>query len=67
MPFIESVFLKTVISFWGSDLLRQSDRRLKMMKLLFRKSDVISFETEQISKIFQEKVGHSFDKKIRLV
>lgn len=66
-PFLSSSFDKLILSFWGSDLLRQRSVVLKGMKLLFHKAKIITFETDQMKHIFQERVGKSFDKNIRLV
>lgn len=67
IPFLNRNFKKTVLSFWGSDLLKQDDITLRMMGLLFRCSDAITFETKEVQDIFSSKVGNHFCEKYRIV
>lgn len=67
LPFLCITFERIILSFWGSDLLRQKDIKLKMMKLLFRKANLITFETDEMKNIFLKKVGRKYEQKLRIV
>lgn len=65
LPYIKKNFGKIVLSFWGSDLLRQKHWRLQFLKVLFDIADRITFETDEMIAIFQGKVGNKYNDKIR--
>lgn len=65
--YLKKNFSRIILSFWGSDLLRQSNRRLKAMNKLFKVSDVITFETEEMEHIFEKKTNRNYKSKYSLV
>lgn len=65
LPYLKKQFGKIILSFWGSDLLRQKKRHLKLMGVLFDAADVITFETDEMISIFQSRVGGKYNDKIR--
>ena len=67
LPFLGRTFSRIVLSFWGSDLLRQNRFILAMLKLLIRKADAISFPTTDIADSFRVKIGRKYDDRIRIV
>ena len=54
--FFRRCFSYYVLSFWGSDLLKQSKGKLLLMLPLFFFSKKITFETEEMKDIFLEKL-----------
>lgn len=66
LPFIKKVFSKVIISFWGSDLLRQEKKQYFKLRLLSSNTDIISFETPEFARIFKTKIGYKYDAKIKL-
>ncbi len=66
LPFIKKIFSKVIISFWGSDLLRQEKKQYLKLRLLSNNADIISFETPEFSRIFKTKIGYKYDAKIKL-
>lgn len=55
LKYLKKYFSKIIITFWGSDLLRQSNKRLFFMKKLFKACDKITFETSEMEEIFLKK------------
>lgn len=66
-PFIKKNFNAVIVSFWGSDLLRQKKIVLKFLKRVFDIADVITVETEELKRIFLEMVSEEYESKIRIV
>lgn len=60
-------FKKVILTFWGSDLLRQNKVKLRMLYPLFILSDFITFETEDMKEKFIELFGVKFNSKFRLL
>lgn len=54
--FFKTRFNRLVVTFWGSDLLRQSSLKLWFMFPLFFVASSITFETEQMKNIFLSKL-----------
>lgn len=52
LPLYMFRFKKVILTFWGSDLLRQSKTRLFLLLPVFLNATKITFETEQMSGIF---------------
>ncbi|MCR5590956.1 MAG: hypothetical protein K6F73_05430 [Lachnospiraceae bacterium] len=67
LPFLNATFSRIVISFWGSDILRQNRIILKILTLLISRADVITLQTPELVKIFGNKMGRKYDSKIRIV
>lgn len=63
LPFFIRRFKFFVLSFWGSDLLRQSRLRLNLMLPLFFFSKNITVETEEMKRIFVSKVPFFYKSK----
>ena len=66
-PFIFSIFSSVVLSYWGSDLLREKKTIHFMLKPLVYKSKYITVETETMKNIFLEKFGRKYASKIQIV
>lgn len=67
IKFLRNNFRKIILSFWGSDLLRQSQTKLHLMRRLFQCADIITFETKEMAEIFQNRVGRNYYIKIKEV
>ena len=67
IPFLTRTFDRIVLSFWGSDLLRQNRRILSLVKLLIKRADIITFPTPDMADSFRQKVGTGYNDKIRIV
>ena len=67
LPYIRKSCKKIIISFWGSDLLRQTKRNLKLLLLLFRTTDLITFETQEMINAFESVMGNKYRDKYRTV
>ncbi len=67
LPYLKKNYNKIVLSFWGSDLLRQGKIKLFFMKPLFDIADAISFETKNMRAIFNQISHKKYDNKIRIV
>lgn len=50
--YFKNNFKKVVLTFWGSDLLRQKENKLKLLFLLFKLANNITFETEDMKDRF---------------
>ena len=55
---------RIVCTFWGSDLFREKERRLREYGLFFPYADAITFSTEEMKERFQSVYGHRFDDKL---
>ena len=55
---------KIVCTFWGSDLFREKESRLKEYAFFFPYADAITFSTEEMKERFQYTYGHRFDDKL---
>lgn len=58
---------KRILVFWGDDILRVSDKKLKSLPIFLRQSTAIVFTTPNPCKYFQNKFGHKYDGKIHIV
>lgn len=58
---------KRILVFWGSDILRVSDRKIKFLHLFLKQSTAIVFMIQNQYEYFQEKVGHKYDKKVHVL
>lgn len=67
LPFLRKHFQKTVLSFWGSDILRVSRRVLHMEKRLFDHADVITFISDDMKEKIKEAFGKKYDEKLRKI
>ena len=67
LPFLSATFSRIVISFWGSDLMRQNRTILKLLSLLISKADIVTLQTPELVKVFNSKMGSSCNDKIRIV
>ena len=67
LPFISCISNKLILSFWGSDLLRQEDKILRRMRHLFNKADLITVETDEMEKIFLNRTNKKYKAKIQKV
>ncbi len=64
LSLIKSKNVRTVITYWGSDLLRESKRNLILTGLLLHNADVITLPTSDMINRFKKVYGHKYDKKI---
>lgn len=66
--FFKKTFTKTIITFWGSDVLRidRSSKKIPL-KILSWYSDIITFETKAFSDIYKKTISNKFNNKIRIV
>lgn len=62
LPFISNTFSKIILSYWGSDLLRCSRLSFIAIKPLIKKANIITFETEEVRRIFLEKMHNMYKK-----
>lgn len=58
---------RLIISYWGSDLFRKTDKLLKKQTKYLDKADVITLSTKEMVLKFKSVFGDYFDKKIRSV
>ena len=58
---------KRILVFWGSDILRVSDRKVKLLRLFFKQSTAIVLMIQNQYEYFQEKVGHKYDEKVHVL
>lgn len=58
---------KRVLVFWGSDILRASDRKVKLLRLFLKQSTAIVFMIPNQYEFFSEKVGHKYDGKVHVL
>lgn len=66
--FFKKTFTKTIITFWGSDVLRIDKNSKKIpIKVLSWYSDIITFETKAFSDIYKKTISNKFNNKIRIV
>ena len=67
LPWMVDNFKKIILTYWGSDLLRQKKCRVNMMFPLFYFSHIITFETEDMEKLFTQLTKGRFKSKYRRV
>lgn len=67
LPFLRKHFQKTVLSFWGSDILRVSKKVLRIEKKLFDHADVITFISDDMKEKIEEAFGSKYDQKLRKI
>ncbi len=67
LPWIVRNFRKIILTFWGSDLLRQRKIRFILMYPLFYYSHIITFETEDMECLFTHLTKGRFKSKYRRV
>ena len=67
LPFLTRTFDRIVLSFWGSDLLRQNRLILCLLKTLVRRAEFITFPTSDMADSFRRKMGCGFNDKIHVV
>lgn len=67
LPFISATFDRIVLSFWGSDLLRQGKLILFLLRMLIRRSSAITFPTSDMADSFREKFGNRYDDRIHVI
>lgn len=65
LPWIVCNFRKIILTYWGSDLLRQTKSRLNLMFPLFCCSHIITFETEDMERLFTRLTKSRFKSKYR--
>ena len=58
---------KEICSFWGSDLLRSSDRQIKKLKAYLDKCNTITVEAEKMYNRIMAVFGHIYDNKIKTI
>lgn len=58
---------RVICTFYGSDLLRKTDKQLKKMEKFFSKIDVFSMATDNLIDRFKEIYGDKYNNKIRKV
>ncbi len=66
-PYMKRNFRKVILSYWGSDLYRQKNWKLKCLFPLLKLSDKITFETDEVKKDFIKVFGNKYDNKIEIV
>lgn len=66
-PFILHNFQKIVLSFWGSDLLRENNLILFLLRKLVHNATYITVETNDMKKIFMKKFSYHDESKIKFV
>lgn len=64
ISYIKNNFNHLVLSFWGSDLLRQTTKQISFLKPLFDIADNITFETNQMVSIFNSLTNEKYVSKI---
>lgn len=67
LPFLVNTFDKIILSFWGSDLLRQNRLILFLLRLLINKSDLMTFQTKDMADTFRTIMGNKYDNRIHVV
>ena len=67
LPFLKETFDRIVLSFWGSDLLRQSRMILFLLRALVRRADAITFETSDMVNAFRERFGRNYDDRLHII
>ncbi|MCR5687794.1 MAG: hypothetical protein K6G58_07235 [Lachnospiraceae bacterium] len=67
LPFLTSTFDRIVLSFWGSDLMRQNAVILKLLSFLIAKADIVTLQTPELVKVFEQKMGNRYTGKVRIV
>ncbi len=58
---------KTIITFWGSDLLRAFNWKLKILKHFLDKADIIQLVSENMLEKFHKSYGIKFDGKLNIL
>ncbi len=66
IPIAKHYSKKVIVSYWGSDLLRNSNRRC-LTKWFYRDVDLITMTTSSLIRKFRKTYGAGFDNKIRLI
>lgn len=61
LPFLVRTFDTIVLSFWGSDLLRQNRFILMLLRLLIRRAGAITFPKTEMVDSFQSKFGSKYN------
>lgn len=56
-----------ILVFWGSDILRASNRKLKLFPFFLKQSTDIVFMTQSQCEYFHNKFGYKYDKKIHIL
>lgn len=67
VSFLNQNFNKIIISFWGSDLLRQKKWKLALLFPLFNICTYITFETDDMRQDFERRVSDKYSSKIKIV
>ena len=65
LPFLSMISKRIILSFWGSDLLREKQKALKKMRGLFQKADYITVETNDMARFFLQHIGDHYASKIK--
>lgn len=64
IPFLKHRGCKTLITYWGSDLLRKGKRYVKSLKRFLAYTDIITFNTKESVKIFNKIFHNKFAEKV---
>lgn len=65
IPFLKKVAKKVILTYWGSDLLRNP--KVERMNRLFNIASTITFETEEMAQIFNNRTKCRYVSKIKYV
>lgn len=58
---------KKILVFWGGDILRVSDVKLRLLPLLLKQADAVVFMVDSQCEYFQSRLGHRYDSKIHVI
>lgn len=58
---------KRILVFWGGDILRASDKKLKLFPFFLRQATAIVFMIQNQCDYFQNRLGHKYDEKIHVL
>ena len=58
---------RKVLVFWGDDILRATNKKLRLLPFFLRQATAIVFMIDSQCEYFQNRLGHKYDYKIRVV
>lgn len=67
LKYLRNNFKHIVLSYWGSDLLRETPKRVKRLEPLYKMAGFITFETVEMRTAFEKIIGLKYRNKCRLV
>lgn len=67
LPYIRKVTNNIVLTYWGSDLLRRTDKEIRNMRKYVDLADKITFSTQKLKSKFESVFGEEFCNKLSIV